>query len=135
MDGGPTVKRPERNRRTMTRSVPTNPKPTLYRGKTMHSSKLIRLAPLLILASCQSPTTPTTTTVDGVPTTAQGSGVVPPKVVLCSLDPAIHYAAPKPGEADDATNHLDRDKTVGDDKNPARGTIRYHNAVVGAACK
>lgn len=89
-----------------------------------------------MVAGCgQSLTTPITTTVDGVPTTAAGSSVAAPKVILCSLDPAIHYAAPKPGEVDDATNHLDRPQTIGADKEPARGTIRYHNAVVEAACK
>jgi len=98
----------------------------------MRYAKLTMFPALLILASCQSPTIPITTTVDSVPTKAAGTDA--PKVILCSLDPPIHYAAPKPGEADDASNHFDRSVTIGDDKNPARGTIRYHNAVIATAC-
>lgn len=96
----------------------------------MHSNKLTALAPLLMLAACQSLTTPTISTVDGVPTHAPN--VTPPKYILCSLDPVIKYAGAKPGELDDATNHLDRAATIGDPQ--TRGTIRNHNTVVRAAC-
>jgi hypothetical protein len=52
------------------------------------------------------------------------------------LDPVISYAGSVNGEGkklqEDASNRLDTDATIGDPK--TRGTIRYHNAVVKAAC-
>lgn len=65
------------------------------------------------------------------PTTGTVS-TTPPRYILCSLDPPISYAAAKAGEQDTAANTLDTDATIGNPK--TRGTIRYHNAVVKAAC-
>lgn len=106
----------------------------------MRSPRLIVLPVLLTLLMTGCETTPkigTVSTVDGVPTPAPAStGVSPPHYILCSLDPIISYAGSENAEgkklAEDATNRLDTDATVGDTK--TRGTIRYHNAVVKAAC-
>lgn len=66
------------------------------------------------------------------PPTAIGSPA-PGGYVLCALDPPISYAAPKPGQVETAANSFDTTATVG--RPGERGTIRDHNAVVGAACQ
>ncbi len=65
---------------------------------------------------------------------ASEPSVAPPRYILCSLDPVISYAAPKPGQAETAANAFDTYETIGDRKNPKRGTIEYHNLAVTAAC-
>lgn len=103
----------------------------------MQYARLTALVTLLILAGCGSLTTPTIATVDAVPTHAPaGTNVAPPRYILCSQDPLISYSAPKPGQEEDRANAFDSPETIGADapRVPARGTIRYHNAAVKAAC-
>jgi len=89
----------------------------------MRYPKWQKWAPLLALLTAACQATPTTVT-------PVSSGA--PPSVLCSLDPPISYAAPKPGQVETAANSYDTAQTVGAPN--IIGTIRYHNAVRAAAC-
>lgn len=95
-----------------------------------------------MLATTGCGTTPSTETANaglsGLAATAPAAGsaketdAAKARYVLCSEVPPITYNAPDEGQQDDRANAYDTPETVGDPK--TRGTIRYFNTTVIAAC-